>query len=515
MAENQDRDSDDVTADLEEQSRVAVDEADAAEDQEPQRLNLDVKIDTRSACERHISVVVSREDIDRYYDKEYTELMPSAQVPGFRPGRAPRKLIEARFRKEVTQRVKSELLVNSLEQLHEEQDLSPISEPEIDLDAIEIPDDGPLTFEFDLEVRPEFDVPKWKGLAIEKPVREFSSADVDHALNNVLANRGRLVPSDAPAEPGDYLSVNLSFKYGETVLSSASEEVIRIRPVLSFRDGKIEKFDELMTGVVAGDTRTAEARLTEDAPNVALRGKTVTAEFEILEVKKLELPELDKDLLDDLGKFELEADLRDAIKDQLERQLEYDQHRRAREQITAALTAAANWELPPELLKRQSQRELQRAVMELQRSGFSDNEILARENALRQNSQASTARALKEHFILERIAEEEEISASEEDFENEIALIAAQAGESPRRVRARLEKSGGMDSLQNQVIERKVIELILEHAKFEEVPYEYGGTDTEAISQAAGGGESDIPEAQPEAGEAAEGGKPEDRPMRE
>ena len=156
--------------------------------------------------------------------------------------------------------------------------------------------------------------------------------------------------------------------------------------------------------------------------------------------------------------------------------MEYEQHRRAREQITAALTVAANWELPPAMLQRQSRRELQRAVMELQRSGFSDEEIHAHENALRQNSMASTARALKEHFILERIAEDEEIDADEEDYEAEIRLIAAQSDESPRRVRARLEKSGSMDVLRNQIIERKVIERILEHATFKEVPYEFRRT---------------------------------------
>ena len=183
------------------------------------------------------------------------------------------------------------------------------------------------------------------------------------------------MPFDGPAEPGDYITANLTFKHGETVLASADEEVIRIRPVLSFRDGNIERFDELMAGVRGGETRQGEAQLTDDAPNEALRGQKVTAIFEVLEVKKLEMPELTPELLDELGGFRDEAELRDAIRDQLARQLEYEQHRRAREQITAALTVAADWELPPGLLQRQSRRELQRAVMELQRSGFSDEEI--------------------------------------------------------------------------------------------------------------------------------------------
>ena len=466
--------------------------------EERPKLNLEVKIDSRSACERHITVSVAREDIDRYLNKEFSKMMPEAHVPGFRPGHAPRKLVEHRFRKDVAARVKGELLMDSLGQIHEDYDLAAIGEPDLDLDTVEVPEQGPMTFEFDLEVRPQFDLPQWKGLQIEKPVREFSDADVDHALKRILTNRGSLIPVDGPAEPDDYITTNLSFKQGETVLSSAAEEVIRLRPVLSFYDGKIEGFDKAMAGVRGGETRRLPMQISADAANAALRDQQVTGVFEVLEVKKLQLPELTPDLLEELGGFELEADLRDAIKDRLGQRMEYQQRQRAREQITAALTVAADWDLPPDLLQRQSHRELQRAVMELQRSGFGEEEIRAHENVLRQNSRLSTARALKEHFILERIAEDQEIDADEGDYESEIAVIARQTNDSPRRVRARLEKSGSMDVLRNQIIERKVIDLILANATFKEVPYEIEESDVAALNLAAAGGEhSDIPEAKP------------------
>jgi trigger factor len=474
-------------------------------------LKLEVDIQNRSTCERHIKVTIPREDIERYFDNEFSELMPTAQIPGFRQGRAPRKLVETRFRKDVSEKVKTLLLSDSLAQIHEEQKIAAISEPDLDLDAVEIPAEGPLTFEFNMEVRPEFALPKWKGLKIDKPVREISDADVDEALHNVLANRGRLVPFDGAAEPGDYITVNLTFKDGDIFLASAAEEVIRIRPELSFRDGKIADFDKLMTGVRHGETRQALADVAPDAPNPALRGKQVTAIFEVLEVKKLEMPALTPELLEELGGFKLEADLRDAVKDQLGRQLEYEQHRQARNQITAALTEAANWDLPPAMLQRQSHRELQRAVMELKRSGFNDDDIRAHENELRQNSAVSTAKALKEHFILERIAEEEKIETNEADLNNEIILIASQSGESPRRVRAQIEKSGNMDVLQNQIIERKAIDLILEHAKFKEVPFEFEHTQAEAVNQALGGAHDDIPEAKPGAHETPSGGAPDQK----
>ncbi len=480
---------------------VAVEEnADQESPEEKAALALDVKIDERSACERHVTVSIPREDIERYFDNEFSELMTSAQVPGFRPGRAPRKLIETRFRKDVADRVKSSLLMDSIGQVSDDGGLSPISEPDFDFEAIELPDEGVMTFEFDLEVRPEFDVPQWKGLKIERPVREFTDEDVDREFEQVLSRFGQLVPKDGPATSGDYITTNLSFVHDGQTLSSGEEEVIRIRSSLSFRDGTIEDFDKLMEGVKAGDKVSAKATLTDDAPNQTLRGEAVTAEFEVLEVKQLELPELTPEFLSTMGDFDSEADLRDAVRDNLTRQLEYQQHRRAREQVTAALTVAADWELPPGLLDRQSEREMNRAVMELQRSGFGEDEIRSYENQLRQNSREETSRALKEHFILERIAEDRDIDVEEADYDAEIALIAMQSGETPRRVRARLDKSGTMDALRNQIIERKVIDVILAEATFEETPFEPESSDSTAINRAAGGGEdeSEIPEARPE-----------------
>ena len=443
-------------------------------------------------------MTVPRDDIARYMDKEFSDLVPEAHVPGFRPGHAPRKLVEHRFRKEVANKVKGEVVMDSIMQIDDEYDLSPIGSPDVDLASIEVPESGPMTFEYDLEVRPQFDVPQWKGLRIEKPIKEFTDADVDRALTRLLSSRGSLMPVDAPARPGDYITTNLTFKYGDTVLSSATEEVIRIRPTLSFRDGKIEGFDLAMTGVRAGETRSLAMTISGEADNVALRGQQVTGIFEVLEVKTLQLPELTPELLDELGHFKLEADLRDAIKDSLVERLEYRQRQFAREQITKALTVGANWSLPEGLLQRQSHRELERAVLELQRSGFSDEEIQAHENTLRQNSLASTARALKEHFILERIAEEEEIDADEAELDAEIAAIARQTDDVPRRLRARLEKSGSMDAVRNQVVERKVIDLILANAVFDQVPYQEEESDTAALDLTASGAEhSDIPEAKP------------------
>ena len=108
-------------------------------------------------------MTIARKDIDRYFDDAFGEMMPTAAVPGFRIGRAPRKVVEHRFHDEVSDQVKSALLLDSLEQISEEQRFTAISEPNFDLEAVEVPNEGPMTFEFTIEVRPEFDLPQVEG----------------------------------------------------------------------------------------------------------------------------------------------------------------------------------------------------------------------------------------------------------------------------------------------------------------------------------------------------------------
>ena len=470
----------------------------AAPEAAPQPLNLDVSIDKVSTCQRRVKVTIPRADIDRYQEEALGELVPTALLPGFRPGRAPRRLVGSRFKSELSEQIRSKLLTAAMTQVSEQQKLAPISEPELDVAAVLLPDDGPMTFEFSIEVRPEFDLPQWKGLSITRPAREISDADVEAALGNLLAERGRFVPHDGPPAVGDLIVADLKFRDGDAELSAASEVEIVVRPRLSFADAELPGFDALVRKAKAGGTVTATVRVSDEAAVEELRGKEVTVELRLLEVKKHELPEMTPALLEELGGFESEAALRDLVRKQLEGQLEWHRRRQVRQQVAKALTASADWDLPPDLLKRQAQRELERAILELRRSGFDDDAIRRHVNELRQSVLASTGRALKEHFILERIAEDEGIADAPADYDEEIRAIAAQSGESPRRVRAGLERRGLMDVLRNQIIERKTVELITSQASFTDTPFEFPRPDAEAIDHAVCGsviGAEEIPTA--------------------
>ncbi len=461
------------------------------------KLTLEVKIDKPSACERHVTVGVSREDVDRYLKEQFDEVAPKAELPGFRAGRAPRKLVEKSFRSQVTEQVKGKLLMDSLAQISDDHEFSAISEPDFDFDKVSIPDAGPLTFEFDIEVRPEFDLPQWKGLKIERLVREYNDADVEEHLKRLLARYGTRVTQDGPVVDGEgqFIRASLTFRLGDQVLNTLADEELEVRKVLSFTDGRLEDFNALVVGKSAGDKVTGKVKISNDSTNEAIRGQEVDIKIEIHEVRAVKLPELDEGFLDRIGGFESEADLRTEVKKELERQLAYQQDQGVRKQITSLLTIAANWDLPPDLLRRQAGRELERAVLELQRNGFDNNTIQAYANELRQNTLSSTATSLKEHFILERIAEEEKVDAEPGDYDAEIQLIADQMNESARRVRARLEKRGQIDTLRNQIVERKVIGLIKDNASFNDVPFVAPKNEITGVAFSVGGPSGDIAEA--------------------
>ena len=465
-----------------------LEETDVESEEAEDRLDIQVEVNEVGACERHVIVTVSAADIDKYKDEAYRDLMPKAQIPGFRIGRAPRKLVESRFKSDIVDQVKGSLIMDAMSQVTDEQDFSAISEPDFNFEAVQMPDDGDLTFEFNVEVRPEFDMPEWKGLDLEKVVHEYSDEEVDTRAAELLQRYGDVEDVDGTVEVGDTVNISIDFKDGDEVTSTVSEQTVIVRGNLSFSDGSIEGFGDLVVGASAGDTKDTTAKLSESLDDAELAGKEYSASIKINSVKRVTPPELTAEFLEEVGGFESEDDLKAAVREELERQLNYHQQQRTRSQITELLTADANWELPPQLLRRQSQRELQRSILELQASGFPDEEIRRHINRLQQNLLGSTEKALKEHFILERIAEDNDLDATPEDIEREILIIAMQQQTSPRAVRAQLEKRGDMDALRNQIIERQAIDLITEEANFSETDMpEDEDNDTFALSAAISG----------------------------
>jgi len=170
---------------------------------EQPKLKQVIEIRDVGPCKKHVKVTVERAQIDERLDEKYTEIVRSdqPQVRGFRPGKAPRKLIEKQYHDSVTEEVKTQVLMASLEQLADEQVVAPLSPPDLNPHAIKIPDEGPFIYEFEIEVRPEFDLPDYKGLRLRRPIHTFSDAEVETEQKRLLEPYGQLVPKEPPVVP--------------------------------------------------------------------------------------------------------------------------------------------------------------------------------------------------------------------------------------------------------------------------------------------------------------------------
>ena len=425
------------------------------------KLELAVKIDKPSTCQRHVVVTIPRSELERYFRNAFDEIAPKADLPGFRAGKIPRKLLENRFKKTVADQVKSSLVMDSLQQITEGGEFSAISEPDMDFGAVKLPDTGDFTFEFKIEVRPEFDTPDWKGLDLNKTVYTLTDAEVDQQLARTLE---RVTPGEAydgEASLGDRILLNATFSSNGREVSKIEEELITLRKRLSLADCIIENFGELVVGSKEGDKLTTKVKVLDTSMNEAFRGVDVDVEIDIIEIRRVNVEGLNASVLESVG-FDSSEELREFVRAELEKQAEYYQNQLLREQITSKLTTGANWELPPSLVRKQTERELQRRVLELRRNGFTDDQIRSVINNMRRNAEEQTQGALREHFVLEKIAESLAIEPSEAEYEEEIKQIADQSDLSPRQVRAKLERTGQMDALRNQILERTVIKQIVE-----------------------------------------------------
>jgi trigger factor len=469
-----------------------------SDEEKKDKLTQDVLVQEVGPCRKHIKVTVDRADVDKLLNEKYKELVGDSWVPGFRKGKAPREIVIRRYKKDVQDQVKSQLLLASLEQLADENDIAPLAPPNINPDRLYIPDKGPFIYEFEVEVRPQFDLPNYKGLKLRRPTRTFTDKDVDKEVRRILGQFGQLVPKDGPADIEDFVIVDMTTRDGTREIGNAREMTLRVEDTVTFRDGIASKFGAQVGGAKAGDKRTVDILMTEAVAEEGLKGKTVQATLEIKDVKTQRLPELTHEFLHEQLGVHSEENLRERVRTLLERRLEYSQRQSAREQVLEQITAASSWELPHDLLMRQARRARDRRILEMREAGMAEEEITARQRLLERDVMKSTALALKEHFVLQKIAEVEKMEVSDDEIDAEIEAIADQVGESPRRVRAQYEREDMIETLAAQLIERKALNLVLETAEYEEVPMEQEAGISASEAQAVPGETKDPTASPPE-----------------
>ncbi|MEZ6043155.1 MAG: trigger factor [Planctomycetaceae bacterium] len=435
------------------------------------RMDLKVEIRNVGPCKKHVSVTVQEADINTIREDCVGELSDRAQVPGFRTGRVPRQLLVKKFKDEISAQIKQKVLLASLEQMSEEHNLDPISEPNIDVESLEIPDAGDFSYEFEVEVRPEFDLPDYASFTIRRPSGDVTDEELATYREQFLSSYAKAEVVEEPVVAGDVIVCSMTFEHGGNLLREVKGTSVEVLPSVNFQDAALDGFDKLMEGAKAGDTRNATVTISLQSPVVEMRGEQVDLKIEVEEVRRRQPVVIDREFLENLS-IESEEDLVAELRSSLQRQVEFQQRQTTREQVLEKIVDAADWDLPESLVRQQTENALRRELLEMAQAGFTREHILARENELRRNALDTTRQALKEHFVLDRIATQENIECEPGDIDRELLMMSFQSGEPVRRIRARLAKNGMIENLEAQLRERKAVDFILSKATFEDVERE-------------------------------------------
>jgi trigger factor len=456
----------------------AADNQTAVADQTTEDYQYQIKIEDAGPATKKVTVEIPKDRVDSVLGEQFKELRQSAAIPGFRPGHAPQKLIEKRFSNDVKEQVRRTLISESYQQAVEKNSLSVIGEPEFDNpEAIQLKEDAGLSYSFQVEVQPEFTVPDVAGLKVKKPKIEVTDENVQQALQNLKEQQGTLVPvEDRGIEDKDYLVADVHIKLDGTEVSHQHDAQLVSRPG---RIGGIDvvDLDKQLKGLKPGETRTLKVHVADTHADEKIRGKDVEIEISLKDIKKLEEADISEEFLAELG-FNNQNELLDALREQMVERITFDVQQAMREQVNKHLLDNTTIDLPTKLSNKQADRVVNRRAVDLMMRGLPREQIEANIEKLRHGARDEAIKELKLFFILQKIATEQDVEVDEGELNGRVAMIAAQRGLRPEKLKQQMAKDGSLANLYITMREQKAVDKLLEKAQIEEVDLQTNPEET-------------------------------------
>ena len=425
---------------------------------------------------KKITITIPGDAVAEQIESALESIMVDAQLPGFRAGKAPRAVVEKRFGAAIRDEAKQQLVSAAYQQAVKDNELAVLGEPiggdEL-ADAVVEPG-TPIVFSLEVEVPPEFDLPDYDAIEINKPLVEIDDSHVDKQIKKICETEGDLEHQDK-AKPGDYcIGKGVMIADGEQVLD-IDGAVIQIPAKDS--DGKgailgiqIDDFAKKVGLPKPNDKLEFKATGPEHHEDDRVRGKALEISLDIERVETI-VPATVESLIEKFG-LQDEAQLREVLTLRLNQRALLEQQNAMRQQAANYLLDNVEMTLPERLTEDQTARNLQRRRMELMYRGFDQDKIEENIAELRTSSNELAQRELKLFFILGQISNKLDVQLTEDEINGRIVQMAQDRGVSPTQLRDQLIKQNQINSIAQQVREHKTLDAILASAKINEIPVE-------------------------------------------
>ena len=428
-----------------------------------------IKVEEVAPATRKVTIEIPGERIAQKLEENFKDIRSKAALPGFRVGHAPRQLVEKKFGKDIREDVKRQLISESYQQAVEKNKMEVLGEPVFEKpEEVKLPESGAMSFSFEVEIRPQFELPELKGITVKKPKVEVSEKHLEQAMNNLREQQGTLVPvEDRGATAKDHVVADITIKFEGKELGAQKDVQFVVQPG---RIGGIfiQDLDKQLEGVKSGASKTITLKAPADHVKEELRDKEVQIEITLKDIKKLELAEINEQFLENLG-FKDQAELREALKEQMEIRVKNDVQQAMRDQVNKFLMDSIKIELPAKMSLKQTQRVVQRRASDLLMRGMPMAQVEANIEKIKSGAEEAAAAELKSFFILDKIAANENIEVSDSELNGQVAMVAMQTGERPEKLKQTMSKDGTLMNMYLKMRENKALDKLLENAKIEEV----------------------------------------------
>jgi trigger factor len=411
-------------------------------------------------CTREVTIDVDAGEVSKTWSLVAAEYRKYARIPGFRAGKVPESIVRRRYAGEIRKEVIDRLLPERFGKAVTEQNLRPLSQPQVT--EITLEEGEPLHVKAVFEILPTFSIDGYKDVTVPKPAVEISEEEFQHEIEQLRDSRAIVEPveEDRVLANGDWAQI--SYK-GQINAEAEAGKPVSADEVMVEVGGKntLEAFNNALRGAKPGQELKVEVVYPADYSDAELAGKSAAFEIEVKAIKKRTLPELNDEFAKELGSYESYADLEAKIREYISNRKRRNVEAETKDKLFAALVERFTFPVPETLVQDQIDARLDRGLRALAAQGMQAEQMRKLDFARLRDAQHGTALAeVKTQILLDRIAAEEKIEISDEELDGQLHLAALQSGESFDALKVRLTKEGGIARIREQLRREKTASVM-------------------------------------------------------
>jgi trigger factor len=441
---------------------------------------MNIEVQSENAFARKVNVTIAAERVRQELDQAFRQVGRRARLPGFRAGKVPRRVLEARFGASVRDDVASSLIQEAYRTAMADHKLEPVSQPSV-VEQGDLQPGTAFSFTIAMDVRPEVTAAKYTGLDVYWPQWEVSDKDVDEALEQRRESQRRLSVIEGRAvEAGDRVQVKLSAKDGDDEVVSEPGTMISTEGEIWFKG-----LEGALIGLENGGSLEQEVTFADDARNEAVQGRTLQVTLEVLGIQAEVVPEMSDDLAKEMGFDDGVAGLRASLRDELSKGREAGMRNQARANLLQALIESNDFAVPAGMVEQNLQLLTEELKLQQAYAGRDPRSVTFSAEQLAE-LRIRAGFAAKGGLLLESVSTSENITVSDDDLEAKYVELAEGRGQSVEAIKGFFVKDDAVDELRDRLLEEKTLDWLLDNANVShEAPQVDTPIETSAVTEDA------------------------------